>query len=96
MSPCVPPTRKPGKARAEIAEFAAIADYSRTLRRIGYHSADNSTVLTVAALFNAGVFAGGGVSIGTHAFGEIDFTRQWPSQMYTSPASSAISRTVSP
>lgn len=59
------------RARAEIAELAAIAEYSRSLRRIGYHSADNSTVLTVASLFNAGVFGGGGVLIGTHAFGAI-------------------------
>jgi YD repeat-containing protein len=59
------------QARAEISELAAISEYSRNLRRIGYHSADNSTVVTVASLFNAGVFSGGGVLIGTHAFGAI-------------------------
>ena len=62
---------KVDQARAEIAEHSAIAEYSRSLRRIGYYSADNSTVVTVASLFNAGVFGGGGVLIGTHAFGAI-------------------------
>jgi hypothetical protein len=56
------------QAREEIADQAAIADYCQKLRRIGFHSADNSTVVTVASLFNAGVFAGGGVLVGTHAF----------------------------
>ncbi len=64
-------TEKVDRARSEIAEMAAIAETSRNLRRIGYHSADNSTVVTVSALFNAGVFGGGGVLVGTHAFGAI-------------------------
>ena len=59
------------QARAEIRDQAAIAEYSRKLRRIGFHSADNSTVVTVASLFNAGVFSGGGVLVGTHAFGAL-------------------------
>ena len=59
------------RAGQEIRDAAAIADYSQKLRRIGFYSGDNSTVVTVAALFNAGVFGGGGVLIGTHAFGAI-------------------------
>lgn len=55
----------------EMDEQAAIADYSRKLRSIGFYSADNSTLVTVAALFNAGVFGGGGVLVGTHAYGVI-------------------------
>ncbi len=48
-----------------------IADYCRKLRRISFYSADNSTLVTVASLFNAGVFGGGGVLVGTHAYGVI-------------------------
>lgn len=58
------------QARQEMADQAAIADYSRKLRRIGFYGADNSTLVTVASLFNAGVF-GGGVLVGTHAYGAI-------------------------
>jgi len=58
-------------AREEIRDQGEIAEYSRKLRRIGFHSADNSTLVTVASLFNAGVFGGGGVLVGTHAFGAI-------------------------
>ena len=60
-------------AQQEIDDQAVIADYSRTLRSIGFYSADNSTLVTVASLFNAGVFGGGGggVLVGTHAYGVI-------------------------
>jgi len=56
-------------ASAEISDAATLSDYSRDLRRIGFYGAANSTVVTVAALFNAGIFAGGGILVGTHAFG---------------------------
>ena len=59
------------QGRAEIRDQAEITEYSQKLRRIGFHSADNSTVVTVASLFNAGVFGSGGVLVGTHAFGAI-------------------------
>lgn len=59
------------QAKEEIRDQAAIAEYSQKLRRIGFYSADNSTVVTVASLFNAGVFGAGGVLVGTHAFGAI-------------------------
>jgi hypothetical protein len=58
------------QARDEIKEQETIAEYSRSLRRIGFYSADNSTLVTVASLFNAGVFKGA-VLVGTHAFGAI-------------------------
>lgn len=58
-------------AKQEMEEQARIADYCRKLRALGFYSADNSTLVTVAALFNAGVFGGGGVLIGTHAYGVI-------------------------
>lgn len=62
---------KLAQAEQEIDEQAAIADYCRKLRRIGFYSADNSALVTVASLFNAGVFGGGGVLVGTHAYGVI-------------------------
>jgi hypothetical protein len=64
-------SEKVERATQEIKDQSAIAEYSQKLRRIGFYSADNSTVVTVASLFNAGVFQGDGVLIGTHAFGAI-------------------------
>jgi hypothetical protein len=62
-------TAKVERARQEIQDQEALASYSQSLRKIGFYSADNSTVVTVASLFNAGVFGKGAVLIGTHAFG---------------------------
>jgi len=59
------------RARAEIRDAEILAGYSRDLRKVGFYSADNSTVVTVAALFNAGIFGKGGVLVGTHAFGAL-------------------------
>ncbi|MBI3068581.1 MAG: hypothetical protein HYY79_06830 [Betaproteobacteria bacterium] len=59
------------QAREEMRDQGEIAEDGQKLRRIGFCSADNSTVVTVASLFNAGVFGGGGVLVGTHAFGAI-------------------------
>lgn len=63
--------RKVEQARAEIADSEMLARYSRDLRRIGFYSVDNSTLVTVATLFNARIFGRGGVLVGTHAFGAI-------------------------
>jgi hypothetical protein len=54
-----------------IAEARYFADTSRALRKQGYAAADNSTALTLAALFNAGVFRHGAMLVGTHAFGAL-------------------------
>ncbi|MBI2317274.1 MAG: hypothetical protein HYU75_09795 [Betaproteobacteria bacterium] len=59
------------QAGQEIKDVEAIAQYSRQLRKIGFYSADNSTFVTVASLFNAGIFGGGASLVGTHAFGAI-------------------------
>lgn len=56
-------------ARQEIRDQEIFTHYSQNLRKIGFYSADNSTAVSVAALFNAGVFGKGAVLIGTHAFG---------------------------
>ena len=59
------------RARDEIREAAILAGYSRDLRKVGFHSTENSALVTVAALFNAGLFGKGGILVGTHAFGAI-------------------------
>lgn len=59
------------QARQEIKDQETIAQYSQQLRKIGFYSADNSTLVTVASLFNAGIFGGGASLIGAHAFGAI-------------------------
>ncbi len=64
-------TAKVEQARQELRDQEALAAYSQSLRKIGFYSADNSTVVTVAALFNAGIFGRGAVLVGTHAFGVI-------------------------
>jgi len=62
---------KVAEATAEIRDAESLAQYSRDLRRMGFYSADNSTVVTVASLFNAGIFSGGAILVGTHAFGAL-------------------------
>ena len=59
------------EARQEIAEHAVLGGYAQSLRRLGLYSADNSTIATVATLFNVGIFGGGAVLVGTHAFGAL-------------------------
>jgi hypothetical protein len=56
---------------SRIAEARYFADTSLALRKQGYAAADNSTAVTLAALFNAGVFRHGAMLVGTHAFGAI-------------------------
>jgi hypothetical protein len=58
-------------AKDDIKDQEALAARSQALRKIGYYSADNSTLVTVASLFNAGIFGQGAVLVGTHAFGVI-------------------------
>ena len=55
----------------EIRAAAAFSSASRDLRKIGFYGADNSTLVTVARLFNAGIFRGGALLVGSHAFGAL-------------------------
>lgn len=43
----------------------------KILRQSGFAVADNSSALTIASLFNAGIFRRGGVLVGSHAFGAL-------------------------
>ena len=62
---------KVAAVREELRSSLALADYSRDLRKIGFYGADNSTMVTVARLFNAGIFGGGALLAGSHAFGAL-------------------------
>jgi len=57
--------------RLRMAEARRFAEGSLTLRKQGYAAADNSAALTLAALFNAGVFKHGAMLVGTHAYGAL-------------------------
>jgi hypothetical protein len=56
---------------ARIALAHQLAKDSNSLRRQGYCSADNSTAVTLAALYNAGVFHTGAMLVGAHAYGAL-------------------------
>jgi hypothetical protein len=59
------------EVEARIALANQLAKDANALRRQGYCAADNSTALTLAALYNAGVFHTGAMLVGTHAYGAI-------------------------
>lgn len=54
-----------------IVEGRSFAEGSLMLRKQGYAAADNSAAITLATLFNAGVFKQGAMLVGTHAFGAL-------------------------
>jgi hypothetical protein len=56
---------------ARIALANELAKDANSLRRQGYCSADNSTAVTLAALYNAGVFHTGAMLVGAHAYGAL-------------------------
>ncbi|RFU44663.1 GSU2403 family nucleotidyltransferase fold protein [Paraburkholderia sp. DHOC27] len=55
----------------ESAEMRTLAADVQLLRKAGFAAADNSSALTIATLFNAGIFSHGGVLVGSHAFGAL-------------------------
>lgn len=54
-----------GQARSALSKDA------KTLRKAGFAAVDNSVAVTLVAMFNAGLFAHGGVLLGAHAFGAL-------------------------
>jgi hypothetical protein len=62
--------RKIAAVEDEVQGAKTLSRYSQDLRRVGFYSADNSTAITVAGLFNAGVFNGAAL-VGSHAFGAL-------------------------
>src|ERR1700677_3652186 len=55
----------------ESADMRALGTDVQVLRKAGFAAADNSSALTIATLFNAGLFGHGGVLVGSHAFGSL-------------------------
>ena len=51
-----------------LSDLQALASTAQTLRKLGYAGEDNHSATVLAALSNAGFFAGGGVLVGTRAF----------------------------
>jgi hypothetical protein len=52
-------------------EQKALMYRSSQLRKAGFAAADNSAALTIASIYNAGIFEHGGVLVGTHAYGTL-------------------------
>ena len=51
-----------------LADLQALSTAAQTLRKLGYAGEDNAAAVVLAALANAGFFAGGGTLVGTRAF----------------------------
>ncbi|WP_179401382.1 GSU2403 family nucleotidyltransferase fold protein [Burkholderia guangdongensis] len=57
--------------RSDSTQARAIAESIKTLRIARFAVADNSSALTIASIFNAGLFRQGAVLVGSHAFGAL-------------------------
>ncbi len=58
-------------ATQQLQELLLLRETSQKLRKLGFAAVDNSTALTLAVLYNAGVFNRGAVLVGTHAYGAL-------------------------
>jgi len=58
-------------ATHQLQDLLLLRDSSKKLRKLGFAASDNSTALTLAVLFNAGIFNRGAVLVGTHAYGAL-------------------------
>lgn len=66
--------RESEKHLAALATFESLKSgqlQARNLRKLGFEAVEHDAALVIAELCNAGLFAGGGVLIGTRAFGAI-------------------------
>lgn len=59
------------QAEAQLAELKRFQAQAKDLRKLGFEAVEHDAALVIAQLANAGVFGGGGVLIGTRAFGSI-------------------------
>jgi hypothetical protein len=58
-------------AMAALEGYKRIKEQARNLRKLGFESVEHDAALVIAELSNAGLFSGGGILIGTRAFGSI-------------------------
>jgi hypothetical protein len=56
---------------AELSDWRALATAARELRALGFSYADPLAGTVMGAMFNAGLFSGGGMLIGSHAYAAI-------------------------
>ena len=59
------------EAMAALDELKRIREHARNLRKLGFEPVEHEAALVIAELCNAGIFAGGGILIGTRAFGSL-------------------------
>ena len=64
-------------AAAELEQLKQYQAAAKSLRKLGFESVEHDAALVIAELFNAGVFGGGGVLVGTRAFGALLNTLGW-------------------
>jgi hypothetical protein len=58
-------------AEARRGDLKDIQEQAKNLRKLGFEPVEHEAALVIAELANAGVFSGGGLLIGTRAFGSI-------------------------
>lgn len=58
-------------AMAALEELKRLQEQAKTLRKLGFEAVEHDAALVISELANAGVFNGGGVLIGTRAFGSM-------------------------
>jgi hypothetical protein len=59
------------EAEAQLVELKRFRDQAKDLRKLGFASVENEAAQVIAQLANTGVFSGGGILVGTRAFGAI-------------------------
>lgn len=79
-------------AEAHLAELKLLQARAKKLRKLGFASLEHDAALVVAQLHNHGVFAGGGVLIGTRAFGIILNQLGWHATPYLGTADVDLAR----
>ncbi len=56
---------------ARLDDLEAVQHQAKTLRAMGFAAVEHDAALVLAQLHNKGVFAGGGMLVGTRAFGSL-------------------------
>lgn len=56
---------------AALAEMKRLQGRARELRKLGFEAVEHDAALVIAELANSGIFNGGGILVGTRAFGSI-------------------------
>lgn len=79
-------------AEARLAELKLFQDRAKKLRKLGFASIEHDAALVLAQMHNHGIFAGGGVLVGTRAFGAILNQLGWHTTPYLSTTDVDLAR----